>query len=138
MAILQKNIHIDNYLKSINQAKIAGCLLYGPNILLNNFRFELIAKNIVANLQDQFLVTNLNNQQIKEDPGVLLDEFFSIPMFGDRKLIIVKNPEKDFTVALKTLFTTTNYASKGRRRSLFYGNSCLCRKRIRHQSICHF
>jgi|GEM_PF-990452 len=120
MAILQKNIHIDNYLKNINQAKIAGCLLYGPNILLNNFRFELIAKNIVANLQDQFLVTNLNNQQIKEDPGVLLDEFFSIPMFGDRKLIIVKNPEKDFTVALKTLFATANYANKGTNFILIY------------------
>ena len=79
MAILQKNLNIDIYLKNINQAKIAGCLLYGPNILLNNFRFELIAKNIVANLQDQFLVTNLDNHKIKEDPGVLLDEFFFPP-----------------------------------------------------------
>ena len=76
MAILPKNTNIDHYLKNINQAKISGCLLYGPNVLLSNFRFEMIAKSIVANLQDQFLVTNLNNQQIKEDCYILLDEFF--------------------------------------------------------------
>ena len=112
MAILPKNTNIDHYLKNINQAKISGCLLYGPNVLLSNFRFEMIAKSIVANLQDQFLVTNLNNQQIKEDCYILLDEFFSIPMFGERKLIIIRNPEKDFTTAIKALFATNNYASK--------------------------
>ena len=113
MAVLPKNTNIDHYLKNINQAKIAGCLLYGPNVLLSNFRFEIIAKNIVANLQDQFLVTNLNNQQIKEDYYILLDEFFSIPMFDEKKLIIIKNPEKDFTTAIKALFATNNYANKG-------------------------
>ena len=113
MAVLPKNTNIDHYLKNINQANITGCLLYGPNVLLSNFRFEIIAKSIVANLQDQFLVTNLNNQQIKEDYYILLDEFFSIPMFGEKKLIIIKNPEKDFTTAIKTLFATNNYANKG-------------------------
>ena len=113
MAVLPKNINIDHYLRNINQANITGCLLYGPNVLLSNFRFEIIAKNIVTNLQDQFLVTNLNNQQIKEDYYILLDEFFSIPMFGEKKLIIIKNPEKDFTTAIKALFATNNYANKG-------------------------
>jgi DNA polymerase-3 subunit delta len=120
MAILQKNINIDNYLKNIKEAKIAGCLLYGPNILLNNFRFELIAKNIVPNLQDQFLVTNLNNQKIKEDQGVLLDEFFSIPMLGDRKLIIIRYPEKDSISALKTLFSTLNHNNQSANFILIY------------------
>jgi DNA polymerase-3 subunit delta len=110
MSIINKNI--DQYLKNIAQEKIIGCLLYGPNILLNNFRFDIIAKSIVANLQNQFLVTYLENNQIKEDKGIICDEFLSIPMFAGRKLIIIRNPEKDTTEALKIITEIPDYANK--------------------------
>lgn len=103
---------IDQYLKKIAQEKISGCLLYGPENAVSRFRFDLIAKKIVEDLRDPFLVANLSNERLKSDHGILADEFYSISMMGGRKLITIKDANEDTISALKILFADPQYGRK--------------------------
>lgn len=103
---------IDQYLKKIGQEKIAGCLLYGPETAVSRFRFDQIAKKIVEDLKDPFLVANLSNERLKNDHAILADEFYSISMLGGRKLITIKDANEDTVSALKILFSDPQYGRK--------------------------
>ena len=85
------NYQIENYIQKIDKEKIAGCLLYGPNLVLSSYRLEMISKKIVSNLADPFLASILSEARCSEDQGSIADEFYSIPMFGGRKLIILNS-----------------------------------------------
>lgn len=103
---------IENYIQKIAQEKIAGCLVFGPETSVVNYRFDLIAKKISPNLSDPFLVANLSKERLSEDKGMLADEFFSISMLGGRKLIIVKDVDIHASAALKILFAEENFEKK--------------------------
>jgi DNA polymerase-3 subunit delta len=103
---------IDNYIQKIAQEKIAGCLIFGPEISVANYRFDLIAKKITPNLSDPFLVSNLSKERLSEEKGLLADEFFSFSMLGGRKLIIVKDCDIAASAALKILFAEENFEKK--------------------------
>jgi len=103
---------IDNYIQKIAQEKICGCLIFGPESSVVNYRFDLIAKKISPDLADPFLVTNLSKERLSEDKGMLADEFFSMSMLGGRKLIIVKDADIPASAALKILFAEENFEKK--------------------------
>lgn len=95
------NNQIDNYIKNIDKEKVAGALLFGADESVAMSRFNAIAKKIVADLKDQFLVVDLDKERFASNSSCLADEFFSISMFGGRKLIIVRNPALQVSKALK-------------------------------------
>lgn len=97
------NTQIDKYIANIADTKIAGCLLYGPEKSLIEYRSKIIARKIVSNLSDPFLVANLSKEQIATNQSLVIDEFYSISMMGGRKLIIVNNPDVQLTNTLKSL-----------------------------------
>ncbi|MBU6339652.1 MAG: DNA polymerase III subunit delta [Rickettsiales bacterium] len=103
---------IDSYIKKIAEEKIAGCLLYGPEVSVATSRFEVIAKKIVSDLSDPFLVTNISKDRLAEDNSLLIDEFYSLSFLGGRKLITVKDVDANFTAALKTLLSDRECANK--------------------------
>jgi len=103
---------IDNYIQKISQEKIAGCLVFGPEASVVNYRFDLIAKKIAPNLSDPFLVANISKERLSEDKGILADEFFSFSMLGGRKLILVKDVDIAAAAAIKILFESENFAQK--------------------------
>ena len=103
---------IENYIQKIAGEKIAGCLIFGPEVSVVNYRFDLIAKKISPNLSDPFLVANLSKERLSEDKGILADEFFSFSMLGGRKLILVKDCDAAVSVALKIIFESENFAQK--------------------------
>lgn len=103
---------IENYINRIDSEKIAGCLVYGPEAIVVRSRFEIIAKKIVKDLSDGFLVSNLNEEKLENDNALLADEFYSIPMFGGRKLIIIKDASMHTAKALKQIIEQENYAQK--------------------------
>lgn len=103
---------IENYIQKIAGEKIAGCLLYGPEVSLTNYRFNIIAKKIVADLSDPFLVVNLGKERLAEDKGSLLDEFFSMSMLGGRKLILIKDLDVACAAALKLLVEDQDFYKK--------------------------
>ncbi len=107
---------VENYIKKIADEKISGCLLYGPEPTITRFRFDVIAKKIVNDLSDPFLVSNISGEKIKEDKAILVDEFYSISMLGGRRLIMVKDSDKNTTQAiissLKNLLSDPQYGRK--------------------------
>lgn len=106
------NAQIDFYIQKIAQEKIAGCLIFGPETSVVNYRFDMIAKKIVPNLSDPFMVANLSKERLSEDKGILSDEFFSFSMLGGRKLIIVKDVDIAAGAAIKILFEDRDFAKK--------------------------
>jgi len=110
------NNKIEQYLNNIANEKIAGCLVYGAQATITRYRFELIAKKIVNDLADPFLVTEITAEKLKENSGLIADEFYSIPMFGGRKLIMIRDSDRA-TVSgvidgLKILFSDPKYGRK--------------------------
>lgn len=107
---------VENYIKKIADERISGCLLYGPEPTITRFRFDVIAKKIVNDLSDPFLVSNISGEKIKEDKAILVDEFYSISMLGGRRLIMVKDSDKNTTQAiissLKNLLSDPQYGRK--------------------------
>ena len=103
---------VENYIKKIADEKISGCLLYGPEPTITRFRFEVIAKKIVNDLTDPFLVSQLSSEKIKEDKAILTDEFYSIAMLGGRRLIMIKDCDVHTVQALKILLSDPQYGRK--------------------------
>jgi len=106
------NYQIEPYIHRIAQEKIAGCLLFGPEAALVNYRFNLIAKKITPNLSDPFLVANISKEKLVEDKAILADEFFSYSMLGGRKLILIRDADAQAGAALKMLFSDQYFAKK--------------------------
>ena len=68
-------------------AGIVCVLLYGPD---TGRAFDLskkIARQVVDDLEDPFLVSRPQPVDLKENAGLLLDEINAIPMLGGRKLV---------------------------------------------------
>ena len=103
---------VQNYIKNIANEKIAGCLLYGPQESVINYRYNFIAKKIVSDLSDPFLVSNISKDRLKEDKSILADEFFSMSMMGGRKLITVKEADNNVADSLKTIFCDESFHEK--------------------------
>lgn len=103
---------IEYFINKIHQEKIAGCLVFGPEQTLVNYRANLIAKKICPDLKDPFLVTNISKEKISENPSILSDEFFSYSMLGGRKLIIINSSDASTSSCLKNLFEDKEYAKK--------------------------
>ncbi len=106
------NAQIDSYIQKIAEAKISGCLVFGPETSVVNYRFDLIAKKIAPDLSDPFLVSHLGKERLSEDKGILADEFFSMSMLGGRKLILIKDCDVACGNALKILFEDKEYYKK--------------------------
>jgi len=106
------NAQIESYIQNIATTKIAGCLLYGPELSVISYRFNIIAKKICPDLSDPFLVVNVNKERLAENKSLLVEEFYSFSMLGGRKLILVKNCDIAAAGALKELFSDSEYAKK--------------------------
>ena len=103
---------IDSYIQKIANEKISGCVVFGPEASMVNYRFDLIAKKIAPDLSDPFLVSNLSKERLSGDKGILADEFFSLSMLGGRKLILVKDCDAAAGEALKIIFEDRDFAKK--------------------------
>ncbi len=103
---------IENYINRIQNEKLAGCLIYGHDEALINYRFDIIAKKITPDLTDPFLVTNISKERLAEDKSLIVDEFFSISMFGGRKLIMVKDVDNNVSAGIKALIEISDFAKK--------------------------
>jgi DNA polymerase-3 subunit delta len=112
---------IDSYISRIAAEKISGCLIFGPESSLVNYRFNEIAKKISPDLTDAFLVANISKERLAQDKAILADEFFSFSMLGGRKLIMIQDADIAATAALKILFEDRDFAKKSENFILIQG-----------------
>ena len=103
---------IDSYIQKIADEKIVGCLLFGPELALSSYRFDMIAKQICPDLSDPFLVSTINKERLSEDKSLIASEFYSISMLGGRKLILVKECDATVIASIKDLFSNADFATK--------------------------
>ena len=87
-------------------------MVYGPCASVIISRFNYIAKKIVANLSDSFLVSHLTKERFAQYPSCLADEFYSFSMLGGRKLIIIQDPSTQMASALKELLQDKDEVAK--------------------------
>ncbi len=96
---------IENYIKNIASAKIAGALIFGPEESVVSFNSKEISKKIVADLADPFLVVNLTKERFAQENSCLDDEFYSFSMLGGRKLIVLRDIDANVTSSFKALLS---------------------------------
>mgnify|MGYP001205425638 FL=1 len=95
----------DEFIKNIGQNKdICGVLIFGPESGLTSIRSKEITTKIVPNLSDPLLIREFSVKQVEENGNNLFDEFFSISMFGGKKLIKVNQANNKITKNIKALF----------------------------------
>ena len=100
MKILPRNIN--SFLKSLDK-KYNIAVVYGPDTGLVKERATAIAKLVVPDLKDPFLVSSLNPDEIADNQAILIDEALSIPFGADRKLIRIPDATDKIAAALTTL-----------------------------------
>lgn len=83
----------ESFVKGLARSANISALVYGPNTGGVSDLYNKIAAQIVTDLNDPFLVSNIDTKKLEEDKTILLDELNSIPMFGGKKLVIIKNAE---------------------------------------------
>ena len=81
------------------QAGVAIVLLYGPDRGLVSERAKRFAERSGIPLDDPFSVVKLDAAEIEKDPGRLIDEANTVPMFAGRRLLWVRNAQAQKTIA---------------------------------------
>ena len=97
---------VEQFLRKPNPA-IAMALVYGPDRGLVWERANRLSTYVLGDSQDPFAQIKLDGEDIAADPGRLTDEALTISMFGDRRLIWVRNAgAKPLSKALAPLIET--------------------------------
>lgn len=89
---------IDTQVRKLSPDYLA-VLVYGPDEGLVRERATKIAKQVVEDLQDPFLVANIDPDALKKEPGILADEAAAISMMGGRRVIRVEGAAENTTKA---------------------------------------
>ena len=101
----QKKSHeVDGWLARPDPATTI-VLIYGPDRGLVAERAKLFAGKTGIDLDDPFAVVKLDAGDVERDPGRLVDEASTVPMFGGRRLIWLREAgvHKGVAEALKVL-----------------------------------
>lgn len=72
-------------------AGVVAALVFGPDSGLVRERAERLARSVVADLNDAFLVSELDEASLSADPARLADEAAAISMVGGRRVVRVRS-----------------------------------------------
>jgi DNA polymerase-3 subunit delta len=86
----KKAFEVDGWLKRPDKQMVI-VLLYGPDRGLVSERARAFATATGLPLDDPFSVIRLDAAEIDKEPGRLLDEANTVPMFSDRRLLWLRN-----------------------------------------------
>lgn len=80
--------------------KVQAILVYGPDSGLARERSEILAKSVVEDLNDPFLVSDLTSETVKAEPGRVLDEAATIALTGGRRVVRLRDADDSCAAAL--------------------------------------
>ena len=92
---------VDTQVKKLSPQYLA-VLVFGPDEGLVRERSSKIAKQVVQELQDPFLVAHIDPDKLKSEPGLLADEAAAISMMGGRRVIRVEGASENATKAAQS------------------------------------
>ncbi|HEU5046486.1 MAG TPA: DNA polymerase III subunit delta [Rickettsiales bacterium] len=85
-----------------------AALLYGPDSGLVRERSREIAATILGKNPDPLNRIELNGNQIKSDPALLLDELNALSLMGGNRVVIVRDPIEKIEPIIKSAFERKN------------------------------
>ena len=89
---------VERFLKNPDRGK-ALYLVYGPDRGLVSERAELLARSTGVDLTDSFSTIKLDANELAADPVKLIDEAYTVGMFGGDRLIWIRNAGNQKEVA---------------------------------------
>ncbi|MEQ8604948.1 MAG: DNA polymerase III subunit delta [Marivibrio sp.] len=72
-------------------AGLRAALVFGEDAGLVRERVDALAKSVVVQLDDPFLVAELTGEQVAEEPARLAEEAAAIAMTGGRRVVLVRD-----------------------------------------------
>ena len=94
--MILRNKQADDFIKNPSD-DILGILIYGQDNGLINHRTKALINHFIKDQNDPFLLSKINSDQLKDDPGLLADELNTIGLSSDKRVILL-----DLTSDLKT------------------------------------
>ena len=95
-----KATDLNRYIKN-DFEQVRAILIYGPDIGLVSERTNEIVKSVSKGNEDPFSLVKLDSAELVSDPGRLANEVLTIPMFGGKRTIWVKDGNNSTTPAVK-------------------------------------
>jgi len=93
---------IERFLRAPD-ANMPVILIYGPDEGLVRERVDVLIKSVLEDPTDPFRLTDLAADQVKSDPGLLVDEVRSLCLMGGRRVVRVRQAGDILRVAMKSL-----------------------------------
>ncbi|MGI9493955.1 MAG: DNA polymerase III subunit delta, partial [Geminicoccaceae bacterium] len=93
---------VERFVKAPNP-KTPVVLVYGPDEGLVRERVDLLIKTVLDDPKDPFRLSDLAADQVKSDPGLLLDEARSLCLMGGRRVARVRQAGDALRAACKGL-----------------------------------
>ncbi len=81
---------VDAFLRAPDP-KARGILVYGPDDGLVRERADVLARLIVEDLSDPFLVAEITPAMLREEPALIADEAASLALTGGRRVVRVRD-----------------------------------------------
>lgn len=97
---------VDRFLRSPDRGKVVY-LVYGPDRGLVSERGELLAKATGVDLNDAFSTIKFDGGELAGDPVRLVDEAYTVAMFGGERLIWIRNAgnQKEVSACVETILS---------------------------------
>jgi DNA polymerase III subunit delta len=83
--------------------EIDAVLLYGPDSGLVRERAQILARSVVEDLSDPFLVTEIMPSDVRDDRARLADEASALSMIGGRRVVRLRDVTDSLIEAVKNL-----------------------------------
>ncbi|MGI9450899.1 MAG: DNA polymerase III subunit delta [Geminicoccaceae bacterium] len=93
---------VERFVKAPNP-KTPVVLVYGPDEGLVRERVDLLIKTVLDDPKDPFRLSDLAADQVKSDPGLLVDEARSLCLMGGRRVVRVRQAGDALRSACKDL-----------------------------------
>jgi len=97
-----KNADVDAFVARPDPAKPV-VLVFGPDAGLVSERVSALVKASVDDLNDPFSLVRLEGEEIAGNPGRLVEEAQTIPLFGGRRAVWVKAGSRNIAPAVEAL-----------------------------------
>jgi DNA polymerase III subunit delta len=81
-------------------------LVFGPDAGLVRERTDAIVRASVDDLRDPFTLARLDGDALSSEPSRLVEEAYTVPLFGGRRAILVQAGGRNFAAALEPLLTS--------------------------------
>jgi DNA polymerase III subunit delta len=101
-----KAAEADAFLARLDTARPV-ILVFGPDAGLVSERVNAIVKASVENTDDPFSLVRLDGEEVTANPGRLVEEAQTIPLFGGRRAVWVKAGGRNIAPAVEALLALT-------------------------------